>query len=89
MLTAIQEVESAMSQYKESLAQIVSLREAVNQNWETLALSLELYKQGLTEYQNVLDAQRSLLNYQNYLVQGHGSSLIYLVQLYEALGGGW
>jgi outer membrane protein TolC len=89
MLTALQEVESAMSQYENSITQIVALREAVNQNEETLTLSLELYKQGLTEYQNVLDAQRTLLTYQGYLVQAQGGSLIYLVQLYEALGGGW
>lgn len=89
MLNAVQEVEDAMTKYKSSIAQTVSLREAVNQNRETLALSLELYKQGLTQFQNVLDAQRSLLSYQNYLVQAQGSSLIYLVQLYEALGGGW
>lgn len=89
MLTALQEVESAMSQYENSITQITALREAVNQNRETLNLSLELYKQGLTPFQNVLDAQRSLLTYQNYLVQALGGSLIYLVQLYEALGGGW
>ena len=89
LLNAVQEVENAMSQYSGSVEQIVSLREAMNQNRETLELSLELYKQGLTEYQNVLDAQRSLLTYQDYLVQARGSSLIYLVQLYEALGGGW
>ena len=89
VLTAIQEVETAMSLYKNSVSQIISLREAVNQNGETLALSLELYKQGLTEFQNVLDAQRSLLEYQDYLVQARGNSLIYLVKLYEALGGGW
>ena len=89
LLNAVQEVENAMSQYCGSVEQIVSLREAMNQNRETLELSLELYKQGLTEYQNVLDAQRSLLTYQDYLVQARGSSLIYLVQLYEALGGGW
>ena len=89
ILNAVQEVEDAMSQYKSSIAQIVSLREAVNQNQETLTLSLELYKQGLTQFQNVLDAQRSLLSYQNYLVQAKGNSLIFLVKLYEALGGGW
>ncbi|MBR3976569.1 MAG: efflux transporter outer membrane subunit [Bacteroidaceae bacterium] len=89
VLTAMQEAESAMSQYRSSVEQIVSLREAVNQNEETLTLSLELYKQGLTEYQNVLDAQRTLLTYQDYLVQAQGGSLIYLIKLYEALGGGW
>ena len=89
ILTAMQEVEDAMSQYKSSVGQIVSLREAVNQNRETLTLSLELYKQGLIEYQSVLDAQRTLLTYQDYLVQAQGGSLIYLIKLYEALGGGW
>ena len=89
VLNAMQEVQDAMSKYRNSIAQIVTLREAMNQDEETLALSLELYKQGLTEYQNVLDAQRSLFSCQNYLVQAHGLSLIYLVQLYEALGGGW
>jgi NodT family efflux transporter outer membrane factor (OMF) lipoprotein len=89
VLTAMQEVEDAMSQYRSSVQQIVSLREAVNQNKETLTLSLELYRQGLAEYQNVLDAQRTLLTYQDYLVQAQGSSLINLIRLYEALGGGW
>ena len=89
VLNAMQEVQDAMSKYRNSIAQIVTLREAMNQDEETLALSLELYKQGLTEYQNVLDAQRSIFSCQNYLVQAHGLSLIYLVQLYEALGGGW
>jgi NodT family efflux transporter outer membrane factor (OMF) lipoprotein len=89
MLNAMQEVENAMSQYRNSIEQIITLRKAMMQNEETLSLSLELYKQGLTEYQNVLDAQRSLFTCQDYLVQAHGASLIYLVQLYEALGGGW
>lgn len=89
MLNAMQEVENAMAQYRSSISQIVTLREAMNQDEETLALSLELYKQGLAEYQNVLDAQRTLFTCQDYLVQAHGQSLIYLVQLYEALGGGW
>lgn len=89
VLTAMQEVENAMWAYKNSIKQIVAMRETVNQGKETLRLSLDLYKQGLTQFQNVLDAQRSLLSYQNYLVQAQGSSLIYLAQLYEALGSGW
>ncbi|MBR2637297.1 MAG: TolC family protein [Bacteroidaceae bacterium] len=89
LLKAIQEVENAMSEYKNSIKQIVALAEAVNYSRETLQLSLDLYKQGLTQFQNVLDSQRTLLNYQEYLVQAQGNSLITLVQLYEALGGGW
>ena len=46
-------------------------------------------KQGLTPFQNVLDAQRSLLSYENELTQARGSSLLSLIQLYQALGSGW
>ena len=89
VLTAVQEVDNAMNTYKNSIRQIVALREVVNQGKQTLELSLDLYKQGLTPFQNVLDAQRSLLSYENELTQAKGSSLLSLIQLYQALGGGW
>ena len=77
-----------MNAYRNSIKQIVALREVRNQGVETLKLSLELYKQGLSPFQNVLDAQRSLLSYDQ-LVQAEGSSLLQLITLYKALGGGW
>ena len=89
VLTAVQETDNAMNAYRNSIKQIVALREVHNQGVETLKLSLELYKQGLSPFQNVLDAQRSLLSYENQLVQAEGSSLLQLITLYKALGGGW
>ena len=89
VLTAGQETDNAMNAYRNSIKQIVALREVRNQGQETLTLSLELYKQGLTPFQNVLDAQRSLLSYENQLVQARGYSLLQLIAMYQALGGGW
>ena len=89
VLTAVQETDNAMNAYRNSIKQIVALREVRNQGQETLTLSLELYKQGLTPFQNVLDAQRSLLSYENQLVQARGYSLLQLITMYQALGGGW
>jgi outer membrane protein TolC len=89
VLTAMQEVDNAMSAYKNSIKQIVACREMVYQGKEAFDLSLDLYKQGLTPFQNVLDAQRSLLTYENTLVKAKGNSLVCLVQMYQALGGGW
>ena len=89
VLTAVQETDNAMNAYRNSIKQIVALREVRNQGQETLTLSLELYKQGLTPFQNVLDAQRSLLSYENQLVQARGYSLLQLIAMYPALGGGW
>lgn len=89
VLTAVQEVDNAMSAYQNSIKQIVALREVLNQGQQTLQLSIELYKQGLTPFQNVLDAQRSLLSYENSLVEAQGNSLLCLIRMYQALGGGW
>ena len=89
VLNAVQEVDVAINAYKNSIKQIVALREVVNQGKKTYDLSVDLYKQGLSPFQNVLDAQRSLLEYENSLTEAQGNSLIYLVQLYQSLGGGW
>lgn len=89
VLTAVQETDNAMNAYRNSIKQIVALREVRNQGEETLTLSLDLYKQGLSPFQNVLDAQRSLLSYENQLVQAKGNSLLQLIAMYQALGGGW
>lgn len=89
VLTAVQETDNAMNGYRNSIQQIVALREVCNQGEETLQLSLDLYKQGLTPFQNVLDALRSLLSYQSQLVQAQGGSLQQLISLYKTLGGGY
>ena len=78
-----------MTGYTHSLKQVVALREVVVQGETTLRLSLDLYKRGLTTFQNVLDALRSVLSYQNSLVSAQGSTLSYLIQLYRSVGGGW
>lgn len=89
VLTAVQETDNAMNAYRNSIQQIVAMREVCHQGEETLKLSLDLYKQGLSPFQNVLDALRSLLSYENQLVQAQGSSLLQLIALYQALGGGY
>lgn len=89
VLLAVQEVESAMSAYKNAVKQLVFLKELVHQGQITLDLSIDLYKNGLADFQTVLDAQRQALSYQNTLEDTRGSSAQALVNLYQALGGGW
>ena len=89
VLTAVQEADQAMMAYRYSIKQIVALKEVRFQGEEVLNLSMELYKEGLSDFQNVLDAQRSLLNYESQLVQAQNNSIQQLITLYRALGGGW
>lgn len=85
----IQETDNAMAAYTGRVKQVVELKELVVQGEITLKLSLDLYKRGLANFQNVLDAQRSLLEYQNSLVSAQGNALSALIALYRATGGGW
>ena len=89
VLTAVQEVDNAMVNYKGAVKQLNVLYDLVEQGKITLNLSLDLYKRGLSTFQNVLDAQRSLLDYQNGLVSAQGAALSAVIDLYRALGGGW
>lgn len=89
LLTALQEVDNALITYNKSLQQISALNDAFQQSRLTLDLAVEQYKNGLASYQTVLSSQISLLNYENSLVEAWTASLRYLIELYQALGGGW
>ena len=52
-------------------------------------LARDRYQAGLVDFNNVLDAQRSLLVIQDDLAQSTGAAASNLVRLYKALGGGW
>ena len=89
ILNAIQEVETEMSNYANALKTIEMGQMVVEQGNKTLELSIDLYKRGLGTFTNVLDAQRTVLSDQNYLVSAWNSALLALVRLYTALGGTW
>lgn len=89
ILNAIQEVETEMSNYANALKTIEMGQQVVEQDNKTLELSIDLYKRGLGTFTNVLDAQRTVLSDQNYLVNAWNSALLSLVRLYTALGGSW
>ena len=89
LLTALQEVDNALVTYNKSLLQISALNDAFQQSQLTLDLAIEQYKNGLASYQTVLSSQISLLNYENSLVEARTASLRYLIELYQALRGGW
>ncbi|MDE6134060.1 MAG: efflux transporter outer membrane subunit, partial [Muribaculaceae bacterium] len=89
VMTAIEEVRNAMAHYSSELRYIESISEVVENSRESLSLSVDLYKQGLSAFSNVVDAQLDYLNYQNTLIQARGNALTALVELYKALGGGW
>ena len=89
LLLALGEVESAMVSYKYEQARRDALARATEAAQRSVELAETLYRDGLTDFQNVLDAQRSLAGLENALAQSRGQVAVNLVALYKALGGGW
>ncbi|NLX13193.1 MAG: efflux transporter outer membrane subunit [Phycisphaerales bacterium] len=89
LLTALQEVESSLVAYKREQVRRDALDRAVKAADRSVQLAETLYRNGFVDFQNVLDAQRSLANLENTLAQSRGLVTINLVSLYKALGGGW
>jgi NodT family efflux transporter outer membrane factor (OMF) lipoprotein len=89
ILTALQDVESALVAFTNEQERRQSLTESVQQNRRAVALSLQLYSQGNEEFLNVLNAERSLLGAEDALAQSDRTVVTNLIALYKALGGGW
>jgi NodT family efflux transporter outer membrane factor (OMF) lipoprotein len=89
ILTALQDVENALIAYSREQARRSALAHAVVSNRQALDLSTRLYRQGLTEFLNVLNAERSLLGVEDALAQSEANVAVDLASLYKALGGGW
>jgi multidrug efflux system outer membrane protein len=89
ILGALEEVENALVAYAGVQHQRQSLSEATEAARRAVELAQHKYQAGLTDFNNVLDAQRSLLSLQEQLAQSEGNVTSNLVRLYKALGGGW
>jgi outer membrane protein TolC len=89
LLGALEEVGNALVAYAEVQQRRQSLTEATDAAQKALELARYKYEAGLTDFNNVLDAQRSLLSFQEQLAQNEGNVTSNLVRLYKALGGGW
>ena len=89
VLAAYRECENALAAYGNEALRLESLRAAVKAADQTVELVSELYRSGLVNFQNVLDAQRQLAQYEDALAQSMGQAAANLVTVYKALGGGW
>ncbi|MBD5180712.1 MAG: efflux transporter outer membrane subunit [Bacteroidales bacterium] len=89
VMTAVQDVDNSMSAYKSTLLHIDAVNEVLEQSNKSMSLSLDLYKSGLTQFSNVVDALMSVLSNQNTLIVAQGDALMDIIKLYEALGGSW
>jgi outer membrane protein, multidrug efflux system len=89
VLSAVEEVETAMAAYLQEMQRREALRRSVVAARASVALVETLYRSGLTDFQNVLDTQRSQFTQEDALAESEGLVIQNLIRLYQALGGGW
>ncbi len=89
VLKSLEEVENVLVAYAKEQLRRESLSKAANAAQRAALLAQDQYHAGLVDFNNVLDAQRSLLILQDELNQSNGAVISNLVRLYKALGGGW
>ena len=89
VLLALEEVQNSLVAYGQEKLRRDRLLEAVEASQRAVNLVETQYLSGLTNFQNFLDAQRSLFRQQDELAESAGQVVNNLITLNKSLGGGW
>lgn len=86
---AFRDVDDALIAYQKVRETRLYQEQLIEAAQKALALAELRYKNGVSSYLDVLDAQRQLFNAEIGLAQTRKGQLVAVVLLYRALGGGW
>jgi NodT family efflux transporter outer membrane factor (OMF) lipoprotein len=89
VLLALEDVENAMVAVAQERDRKTIVEQARKAARTSVRLVKDLYRNGLTDFQNVLDMERSLAVEEDNLAVSRGSLAANAVSVYRALGGGW
>jgi len=86
---AVQEVDTSLASFRGQRERLALLGEAVLAAQRATALATERYDRGLSDFLNVVDAQRQEYELEGQFVQAQITVGEQFVFLYRGLGGGW
>ncbi len=89
ILRAVQEVDTAMSSYASQQDRLRNLGEALSASQRALSLATQRYDRGLTDFLNVVDAEREQYDIEEQYTTAQVVVGEQFVALYKGLGGGW
>jgi NodT family efflux transporter outer membrane factor (OMF) lipoprotein len=89
ILAAVREVDSATDSFSAQQARVQNLHEALAAAQRAVDLATARYNRGLTDYLNVVDAEREFYEIEQQDVSAQTAAAEQFVLLYRALGGGW
>ncbi len=88
VIKAMAEVESSLASVAEERNRLAKLEEAVSAAQKTVSLVKDNYREGLVDFQRVLDAERTIFSGQDEAAVSRGQIAADYVALFKALGGG-
>jgi multidrug efflux system outer membrane protein len=89
VLQAAREVDDAAIAYVKSLEQVDLLERGQVAAQRSLDIANIQYREGMADFERVLDAQRSLFSQQERVVSNRGNVVSSLIAVYKAMGGAW
>lgn len=87
VLNALEETENAFVNYREQQARLKSLVEQAEASRRAADLAAVQYREGVTDFLTLLDAQRTQLAAESAVAETEGSVNTGVVAIYKALGG--
>ena len=89
VVSAVQEVDDSLGNYAAQQDSLTQLGVAVKASRRAVELATQRYEDGLTDFLNVLDAQRQLFDLEDQYAASQQTMIYDFISLYKALGGGW
>ena len=89
VLLALEQSENAMTAFAREQTRRDELGNAATQARRAVDLAQAQYREGLTDFQNVLDSERALVELEDQQAQSRAAVTQNLILLYRALGGGF
>jgi NodT family efflux transporter outer membrane factor (OMF) lipoprotein len=89
ILNAVQQVDTSLDAYAAEQARTESLGSALLAGKRAVDLATERYNRGLTDFLNVVDAERQFYDLEEQYSEAQVAEGEQFVQLYKSLGGGW
>jgi multidrug efflux system outer membrane protein len=88
-LRALEDTEDALVTFGHARSQRDTLDQAAAASTRAAGLARQRFEGGLTDFLNVLEAERDMLHAQDDLARSRTDTATSLIAVYKALGGGW
>jgi NodT family efflux transporter outer membrane factor (OMF) lipoprotein len=89
VIDAVQDADTAIARFQAQEQRLKDLTDAIDASQRAVELAQQRYDRGMTDFLNVVDAERQLYNLEDQYTASQQSAADAFIYLYKALGGGW